>query len=104
MKKHDKKMNLNWKRDALAKGETIETSEKGNSMTPLIHSGQKFRLAPCTLDECRVGDIVYCKVHGRYFTHIVKAKNLDRGAQIGNNHGHINGWTKNIFGKVIEVI
>jgi hypothetical protein len=97
-------MNRHWKVEALAQGKTIETSEKGNSMTPLIYSGQKHRVAPCTLDECEVGDIVYCKVHGRYFTHIVKAKNKDKGVQIGNNHGHINGWTKNVYGKVIDVL
>ena len=28
---------------------------------------------------------------------------LSNGCQIGNNHGHINGWTKRVFGKVINV-
>ncbi len=51
-----------------------------------------------------VGDIVYCKVKGKYFTHLVKAKNLDRGCLIGNNKGGINGWTKHIYGKVVKVL
>lgn len=95
---------IHWKQTALQEGKTFETSEKGNSMTPRIKSGQKHVLAPCTLEKCEVGDIVFCKVHGRYFTHLVVAKNDDKGAQIGNNHGHINGWTKQVFGKVIQVL
>ena len=75
-------MNLNWKREALAEGKTIITSEKGNSMTPLIFSGQKHKLAPCTLEEAQVGDIVYCKVNGRYFTHLVKLSLSFRVASI----------------------
>ncbi len=73
-------------------------------MVPLIKSGQKHRLSPCNLEEIKVGDIVFCKVHGRYFTHIVKALNKERDARIGNNKGHINGWTKQIYGKVTEVL
>jgi hypothetical protein len=86
----------------LENGETLVTSEKGNSMTPLIKSGQKHKLEPTTLEQCEVGDIVYCKVAGRYFTHLVTAKG-DRGVQISNNHGFVNGWTKKVYGKVTEV-
>jgi hypothetical protein len=94
----------NYKLEKLQNGETFVTSEKGNSMVPLINSGQDHKLAPCTWEESQVNDIVYCKVHGRFFTHIVKAKNNDKGCQIGNNRGHINGWTKQVYGKVIEVL
>jgi hypothetical protein len=31
---------------------------------------------------------------------IGRAKNPDRGYQIANNHGHVNGWTRTIYGKV----
>lgn len=92
------------KRERLLNGETFVTSEKGNSMTPIITSGQEHRLAPCKWEETKVGDIVYCKVKGRYTTHLVKAKSTQKGCQIGNNHGYINGWTKQIYGKVIEVL
>ena len=55
------------KQERLAAGETFVTSEKGNSMTPLIMSGQKHVLEPVPgLDSVKVGDIVYCKVHGRF--------------------------------------
>ena len=73
-------------------------------MVPLIKSGQPHKLAPTTLDDIEVGDIVYAKVGGRFFTHLVKAKNDKKGCQIGNNKGHINGWTKQVYGKVVEVL
>lgn len=93
-----------WKETKLNNGETFITSEKGNSMVPLIKSGQDHVLAPATLESVSIGDIVFCKVSGKYYTHLVKAKDPLKGVQIGNNKGGINGWTKNIFGKVIEVL
>lgn len=90
--------------DRLANGETFITTEGGNSMTPIIESKQPTKLAPCKWEDCEIGDIVFCKVHGSYFTHLVKGKNDKRGLLIGNNHGKINGWTKNVYGKVIEII
>ena len=65
-------------------------------MTPLIKSGQEHVLSPINLSDVEVGDIVFCKVKGRYYTHLVKAK--------GNNHGKINGWTKSVFGKVTKIL
>jgi len=73
-------------------------------MIPLIKSGQDHKLTPATLEDVNVGDIVYCRVHGRFFTHLVKAKDPIKGVQIGNNHGFINGWTKQVYGKVLEVL
>lgn len=94
---------IHYKEALLKEGKTFETSEKGNSMTPLIYSGQKHTLAPITWHDCVKGDIVFCKVNGRYYTHLVIAKSDLTGLQIGNNHGKINGWTKNVYGKVISV-
>lgn len=88
----------------LQNGETFETSEKGNSMVPLIKSGQKHKLAPVKLDEVNPGDIVYCKVQGKLYTHKVFKTDSVKGCLIGNNKGHINGWTKHIYGKVIEIL
>ena len=92
-----------WKVDKLSKGETFVTSERGNSMTPIIASGQDHRLAPVKLENVKVGDIVFCKVRGRYYTHLVKAIG-EKGCLIGNNKGRVNGWTKQIYGKVIEIL
>ncbi len=94
----------NYKLERLLNNETFITSEKGNSMTPIIKSGQQHELAPVkSIDDIKVGDIVYCKVKGNYYTHLVKAKG-DKGCLIGNNRGGINGWTKNVYGKVTKIL
>lgn len=95
---------MNWKIQKLRDGETIISKEPGNSMLPLLKSKQPVRLAPISWEDCEVGDIVFCKVRGNVFTHLVKGKNTTRGLLIGNNHGRINGWTKNVYGKVIEIL
>lgn len=95
---------MNNKIEKLLAGETIISKEPGNSMLPLIKSKQPVKIEPTTWDKVEIGDIVYCKVHGRCFTHLVKAKDPDKGCQIGNNKGHINGWTKQVYGKVTEVL
>lgn len=93
----------NYKVERLISGETIITSERGSSMVPLIYSNQKHELTPINLESVNVGDIVYCKVRGRFYTHLVKAKDNNKGILIGNNKGKINGWTKNVYGKVTKV-
>ncbi len=95
---------MNWKIQKLNDGKTIISKEPGNSMLPLLKSKQPVRIAPIAGEDCEVGDIVYCKVRGNVFTHLVKGKNNKRGLLIGNNHGRINGWTKNVYGKVIEIL
>jgi SOS-response transcriptional repressor LexA len=73
----------------------------GSSMTPIIKSGSLLTFQKC--EEYESGDIVFCKVKGRYIdAHLVKTVS-HRGHLITNNHGYANGWTKKIFGKVIEV-
>jgi cell wall-associated NlpC family hydrolase len=94
---------IHYKQKMLEQGKTFETSEKGNSMTPLIKSGQKHILTPIAIENVQVGDIVFCKVRGSYYTHLVTAIG-DKGLQISNNHGHINGWTRQVFGKVTEIL
>lgn len=95
---------MNWKIQKLLDGETIISKEPGNSMLPLLKSKQPVKLQPISWEDCEVGDIVFCKVRGNVFTHLVKGKNERRGLMIGNNHGRINGWTKNVYGKVIEIL
>lgn len=95
---------MNWKIQKLLDGETIISKEPGNSMLPLLKSKQPVSLAPISWEDCEVGDIVFCKVRGNVFTHLVKGKSDKRGLLIGNNHGRINGWTKNVYGKVIAIL
>jgi len=95
---------MNRKVEALLNGETIISKEPGNSMLPLIKSKQPVKIKPITWQEVKPGDIVYCKVSGNLYTHLVKAIDPKKGAQIGNNKGGINGWTKNVYGIVIEIL
>lgn len=95
---------MNWKIQKLQDGETIISKEPGNSMLPILKSKQPVRLAPISWEDCEIGDIVFCRVRGNVFTHLVKGKSNTRGLLIGNNHGRINGWTKNVYGKVIEIL
>jgi hypothetical protein len=57
--------------------------------------------APAVLE---VGDIVLCKVRGREYLHLVKARQGERYL-IGNNCGRINGWVSRgaIYGRCVRV-
>jgi len=92
----------------LQAGKTVKNyREGGNSMTPLIINGQKQTLVPIAdLSEIKKGDILLCKVRGNHFTHLVKGVRNNKGKLeflIGNNHGHVNGWTKHVYGKSVDV-
>ena len=86
----------------LQAGETISFRPSGQSMTPRIKSGDLCTVAPVAITDLSVGDIVLCKVAGSEYLHFVKAMQGDR-VQIGNNHGHINGWTRAVYGRLIQV-
>lgn len=74
----------------------------GNSMTPILKSGALLTFKKFT--DYEIGDIVFCKVKGRFIdAHKIIKKDSNRGYLIGNNHGFQNGWTKIIYGKVILV-
>ncbi|MBL1224473.1 phage repressor protein [Enterococcus sp. BWR-S5] len=94
----------------LQQGRFVEKyKEAGNSMLPLLKSNQPVSLEPITDDsELTVKDIVFCKVKGNYYTHLISAirtRNNQVEYQISNNHGFVNGWVKrkNIFGKVVKI-
>lgn len=101
-KNNPKKMN--WKMEKLLNGETIISKEPGNSMLPRLKSKQPVVLEPTTWEKVDVGDIVFCKVRGNLYTHLVTAKNDKRGCQISNNQGHVNGWTKQVYGLVVKIL
>ena len=87
--------------EPLLAGKTVEVRGIGNSMTPLITSGEVVLVAPLAADEHPVkGDVVLARVRGQVYLHLVHAVRGEM-IQIGNNHGHINGWTarSNIFGR-----
>lgn len=89
--------------DKLIAGETVQCRPRGSSMLPKIKSGQLVTISPDT-SSVEKHDIVFCKVNGKYYVHLVTAVQGER-YQISNNHGHVNGWIgKNaLYGKVINV-
>jgi phage repressor protein C with HTH and peptisase S24 domain len=89
--------------EALKTGETVSFRPRGNSMTGRISSGDLCTVEPCTEDP-KKGDIVLCTVRGAQYLHLVKATRGDQ-FQIGNNHGHINGWTPRrcVYGILVSV-
>lgn len=96
---------MKWKVEKLKNGETFITKCSGESMVPLINSRQEHKLSPVkSLEEVEIDDIVFCKVKGKFFTHLVKDKHPIKGVLIGSNRGRINGWSKIVYGKVVEII
>lgn len=89
------------KKQMLEEGAVFWTKERGDSMSPKLKSGQEHLLEPCDWEQADIGDIVYCKVGRHYYTHLVTAKSA-KGCQISNNKGYTNGWTKKVFGRVID--
>lgn len=95
---------FNYAIETLEKGISATIFPRGNSMSPLLKDKEKVRLLP--LDGCfgkivpRVGNIVLCKVKGRVLLHKITAIDSNGRYQISNNKGHINGWTKTIYGIV----
>lgn len=74
----------------------------GNSMLPILKSGSLLTFKK--FEEYQINDIVFCKVKGRYIdAHKIIKTDKSKGYLIANNHGFENGWTKTIYGKVIEV-
>jgi SOS-response transcriptional repressor LexA len=73
----------------------------GSSMLPIIKSGSMLTFNK--QDTYEKGDIVFCKVKGRYIdAHKITKVSKTKGYMISNNHGHDNGWTKTVYGKVVE--
>jgi SOS-response transcriptional repressor LexA len=86
----------------LRSGKDATIKPHGNSMRPKVKSGATVVLTPIESSNVEIGDIVLCRVNGKVYLHLVKAKERDR-LLIGNNHGKINGWTKAVYGKAIKI-
>jgi len=86
--------------EQLQEGKRVTIKPKGNSMYPIIKSKQTVLVEPTRLKDCEVDDVVLCKVKGKVYLHLIKAKDKKRGVQICNKKGRINGWTKKVYGKV----
>lgn len=73
----------------------------GNSMKPILANP-----STCSYqrqDKYEVGHIVFCKVKGRFIdAHKITKVGADGQYLISNNHGFDNGWTRVIYGRVVE--
>ena len=90
--------------DLLLKGNPVTNyKEGGNSMLPIIKSNQPVDLDPVTEETIlEVRDIVFCKVKGNYFTHLiskVKGSGKNTRYQISNNKGNMKTHPPTIFAK-----
>lgn len=89
--------------EQLKKG-AVTFHPRGKSMEPRIMDGQMVTVKPVSHGDIEVDDVVLCKVGGKQYLHLVKAirgMGQWKQFQIGNNKGHINGWTNKIYGKVV---
>ncbi|MEM7036963.1 MAG: S24 family peptidase [Bacteroidota bacterium] len=73
----------------------------GQSMRPILKSGSLLTFRRQEIYE--IGDIVFCKVRGRFIdAHKIIKKHPHKGYLIANNHGFENGWTKTIYGRAVQ--
>ena len=87
----------------LQQGRIVQFRPRGHSMEPRIQSGELVQVSPDTSALAK-GDVVFCKVRGQYYVHLIKAVRGDQYL-IGNNRGGTNGWVAKaaIFGRVIAI-
>lgn len=90
--------------EKLKKGQTVSFRPRGNSMTPIIRSGQQCIVVPLGTQSLQKGDVVLCKVKGNHYLHKILSVGQDKYL-IGNNHGGKNGWIKrdHIYGLLAGV-
>ena len=77
--------------EKLKSGKTCLVQGFGQSMTPILKSGQVCKVVPITEDMLlKKNDIVLCKVKGHIYLHKISAISGNR-YQISNNHKDVNG-------------
>lgn len=88
--------------EALMNGETVARFEYGDSMMPILRSGEYCILHPVTdTNQVNIGDAVFCKVEGYLMTHMVINKTTSHVDKpyflIGDTNMNIYGWTSDIY-------
>lgn len=87
--------------DELDEKGTGQMKAFGSSMLPIIKSGSLLTFEKKNSYE--VNEIVFSKVKGRFIdAHKITKKDKNKGYLIANNHGYENGWTKTVYGKVVQ--
>jgi phage repressor protein C with HTH and peptisase S24 domain len=88
--------------EILNEGKDWTMTAHGNSMMPRIKSGSDLTFRKT--NDYRVGDVVLSKVNSKWIgAHKITKIDSEGRYMISNNKGHNNGWTKNVFGRVIAV-
>lgn len=96
--------------NALTQGLTVARFEFGDSLSPIINSGEYCILKPISEnDEIKVGDVIFGLVRSfggnyAYMTHMVlnisdSGYGKTKWYQIGSSWGDIFGWTNQILAK-----
>ena len=93
--------------DCLSKGQTITRYEFGDSMTPILTSGQFCNLVPIKEgEEIKQGDCVFAVVNNSVGTHMVWMISESNGKKyycIATTSGTVIGWTDNILAKAYGI-
>ena len=74
----------------------------GNSMLPVLQSGVTLTYA--RQEAYKSGDIVFCKVRGRYIDAHYITKIEGGRYMIANKAGKENGWADAVFGRVVKAM
>lgn len=88
---------------ALITGETVYHWEFGNSMFPILMSGEYCKIRPI-MDphEVNVGDAVFCSFQGKYFMVHRCVDKFERDGivwfKIATTGDAVYGWTHEVFG------
>ena len=97
-------MNMMVVAQRLQEGQDVTFRPRGHSMTGRVNDGDLVTVRPMTdKDILKKGMVVVAKVKGHVYLHLVKA--VRKGSvQIGNNKGHINGWTSHdgVYGILVS--
>ena len=98
---------MSWVKEALSSleaGQIAKVRPIGGSMRGRIESGQLVTIAPNTLGDVKIDDVVFIRWKGNFILHIVKDIQ-DGQLLIGNNIGKINGWADpvDVLGVVTSV-
>ena len=91
--------------EKLKAGETIILIGFGQSMVPILRSGQPALVEPVTINTVlKKNDVVFAKVNGHFYLHKIAAVKNGNTYLIANNHGHANGWVSRnkIYGRMIQ--
>lgn len=78
-------------------GKTVARYEFGDSLFPLVHSGEYLKLVPLAeTEKIEPKDIVLCEVHGCLMAHMIYTATKFNNKEyyfIASTHGTFYGWT-----------